>query len=114
MDHHTLSPCIKLLLESIHRTDTCTPFAQSLRLTRISVAPCLPFDELDGYLERLAWNILDTPAYSADRTELVNAAFEMVVKDLPDEGKRTGIEWWLRWQRALAGRSEADPMQAKL
>jgi len=114
LDFETLSSCIGFLLDSIHRADTSAPIAQALRLTRISVAPTVPIDELNDYLERLAWNILDAPAQSAHRTELVDAGFEMVVKHLPDGGKRTGMEWWLRWVRALSGRSEPEPVQAKL
>jgi hypothetical protein len=112
VDYHALSSCVELMLNDIHRTDTASPFAQTLRLTRIAVTPSIPFDELDDYLERLAWNILDTPVHSVERSELVDAAFEMVVKDLPDEGKRTGMEWWLRWQRAMSGHN--DQVSAKL
>jgi hypothetical protein len=63
-------------------------------LTRIATAQYIPVDKLRFYLDRLADDIADTPA-GDERLELAANAFGMVVRELGDEQKRIGIDWWL-------------------
>jgi hypothetical protein len=88
----------------------------TLLLTRISTAQCIPISRLRGYLDRLATDIAYTPG-GEGRLELAASAFGMVVRDLGDEQKRIGIEWWMRRKAEIEGNVGAElarPARAKL
>jgi hypothetical protein len=85
-------------------------------LTRIATAQYIPVDKLRFYLDRLADDIADTPA-GDERLELAANAFGMVVRELGDEQKRIGIDWWLERKAQIEGKERPGPiknMRAKL
>ena len=108
--HYT---CLELLLESLKRAEDPI-IAQTLRKTRIAVTPHIPHDDLRGYLDDLAWCILDTKSHTSERKDLVEMAFKMVLEGLPDENRRIGMGWWLRWKPQFQDHSSMNSPRAKL
>jgi hypothetical protein len=85
-------------------------------LTRISIAQYVPATKLRPYLDRLADDIAATPA-GDERLELAANAFGMVVRELGDQQKRIGIDWWLERKAQIEGKYRSlptHPIRAKL
>ena len=85
-------------------------------LARISIAQYVPTTKLRPYLDRLADDIVNTPA-GDERLELAANAFGMVVRELGDQQKRIGIDWWLERKAQIEGRDRSmptHPIRAKL
>jgi len=85
-------------------------------LARISVAQYVPATKLRPYLDRLADDIADTPA-GDERLELAANAFGMVVRELGDQQRRIGIDWWLQRKAQIEGKDRSipnHPIKAKL
>lgn len=85
-------------------------------LARISVAQYVSTTKLPAYLDRLANDIADTPAGDG-RLELAANAFGMVVRELGDQQKRIGIDWWLQRKAQIEGKDRSipdHPIRAKL
>ena len=77
-----------------------------LMLTRISTAQFVPIAKLRSYLDELAIDIAKTPA-GDKRLELAASAFGMVVRELGDEQKKLGIDWWLERKGQIEGKNHA-------
>ena len=85
-------------------------------LARISIAQYVPATKLRPYLDRLADDIANTPA-GDERLELAANAFGMVVRELGDQQKRIGIDWWLERKAQIEGKERPlpiHPIRAKL
>jgi hypothetical protein len=76
---------------------------QSLRHIHIAIAQSIPYESLPEHLATIALLIMDTPENSAQRTELLSAAFKMVIEGLSDESRETGMDWWLAWKGRFVG-----------
>ncbi|WVR08225.1 hypothetical protein IAU60_005272 [Kwoniella sp. DSM 27419] len=74
------------------------------RFIRIALTPHIPAERVPSYLDDLASMILDTPRDSEERLDLSRRAFEMVIKDLGDEVKGLGVEWWSSHREGFEGR----------
>lgn len=103
-----------LALSCINELDR---FAESARehehilmLTRISTAQSVPIIKLRPYLDELAIDIAKTPA-GDKRLELAASAFGMVLRELGDEQKKIGIDWWLERKGQIEGKDLAKPMR---
>ncbi|WWD20136.1 hypothetical protein CI109_104612 [Kwoniella shandongensis] len=90
---------IQICLDSLN---TLLPSAET-RMIRIAVAPHIPAERLRGYLDELAGVIMTTPKDSEERLDLARRAFEMVIKDLGDDVKESGVEWWMKWRNEFEG-----------
>jgi len=85
-------------------------------LARRSIAQYVPTTRLRAYLDRLADDIANTPA-GDERLELAANAFGMVVRELGDQQKRIGIDWWLERKAQIEGKDRSmptHPVRAKL
>jgi hypothetical protein len=85
-------------------------------LARISTVQYVPTTKLRPFLDRLADDIADTPA-GDERLELAANAFGMVVRELGDQQKRIGIDWWLERKAQIEGKDRSmptHPIRAKL
>ncbi|KAK8849513.1 hypothetical protein IAR55_004847 [Kwoniella newhampshirensis] len=84
------------------------PDSQERKLIQVIIAPHMPAGELSEYLDSLARVIMSTPKDSEERLELARRAFEMVIKDMGDDVKEIGVEWWMKWRSEFEGRSGSD------
>ena len=108
-----IDSCNAYLNEASFQTNTEETLIPTLRLTRISIAPFISRPNLPQYLDDLASIILDTAPRSSRRSELAEAAFKMVIEELPDESKTTGLEWWMKWKDEILGKEQMSE-RAKL
>ena len=102
--------CINLVLDRLSSVKEPGK-AQALRALRIELASYVPFPDLAQYLDDLAWCILDSESGTRYRSSLAEAAYHMVIQGLPDESRRMGMEWWLKWKDAF---EDKDKERAKL
>ncbi|WWD04163.1 hypothetical protein V865_002229 [Kwoniella europaea PYCC6329] len=82
---------------------TLTPDSD-IRHIRVAITPYIDAAHLPAYLDDLAKVIMSTDNNSEERMDLTRNAFEIVVKDLSDENKHVGIEWWIKWRDEFGGR----------
>ncbi|OCF46094.1 hypothetical protein I317_00184 [Kwoniella heveanensis CBS 569] len=80
------------------------PDSHDVRTIRISVTPHLPASNLPTYVEDLAQIILGVAQDSEERLDLSKQAFEMVIRNLGDDVRSIGIEWWIRYRDEFEGR----------
>ncbi|ORX37961.1 hypothetical protein BD324DRAFT_623975 [Kockovaella imperatae] len=111
-DPAILDHCVALL--DLAAIDAASPFDHTLRLLRIAVSIGMPVDSLDAHLDAIRDVILALPPADHERSELVRALFNTIMRDLSDHTKRRGIEWWLRYQHELRGGDPGDALRAKL
>lgn len=95
-------------IQQLDTIDTNPKHKHIVMLTRIATARYIPNCQLRSYLDKLADEIADTPA-GDERLELAAGAFGMVVRELGDQQKRIGIDWWLERKRQIEGK---DPLPA--
>ncbi|WWC95389.1 hypothetical protein V866_002251 [Kwoniella sp. B9012] len=84
---------------------TLTP-SSDISHIRMAITPYIDAARLPAYLDDLATVIMSTDNNSEERMDLTRNAFEMVVKDLSDENKHIGIDWWIKWRDRFAGRGK--------
>jgi len=99
--------CINQLGES---AESAREHKHIFMLTRISTAQFVPIANLRSYLDELAVGIANTPA-GDKRLELAANAFGMVVRELGDEQKKVGIDWWLERKGQIEGKELAKPIR---
>ncbi|WVQ66477.1 uncharacterized protein L199_004658 [Kwoniella botswanensis] len=75
-----------------------------IRHIRVAITPFIDSARLPRHLKDLAQMILTTEKNSEERMDLTRNAFEIVVRDLSDENKHVGIEWWIKWRDEFGGR----------
>lgn len=95
------------------RTSTLSPeLQQTYLLLFASVLPSIPVSLLPTYLDSLGQQITSrTRANTAERGAVVSFVWERISKDLGDEGKLIGVEWWLAFERKI---SSTQQVKAKL
>ena len=79
-------------------------------LAKIAMAQYIPLDKLKSYLDKLADDIAETSA-GDERLELAASAFSMVVRELGDQQKRIGIDWWLDRKGQIEGKERSLSVQ---
>lgn len=84
------------------------------RIIRIDLIPYIPGPDIPEYLENIAQLILSTKPGTDARLEAASTAFQVIMKEIPDESRQYAIEWWQRWRRRFnGGGADADAV-AKL
>ncbi|TXT13499.1 hypothetical protein VHUM_00866 [Vanrija humicola] len=86
----------------------------TVRIVRIMLIPYVPGPEIPEYLETIAQLILSTKQGSDARLEAASTAFQVIMKEIPDESRQYGIEWWQRWRRRFNGAGADAEAVAKL
>jgi hypothetical protein len=95
-------------IDQLETLDVNAEHKHSAMLTRIATAQYITTGKLRSYLDQLADDISDTPA-GDKRLELAAKAFGMVVRELGDQQKKIGIEWWLERKGQIEGKSDLRP-----
>lgn len=96
--------CIQLL-DRTQSSATDPSLIQTIRLTRIAIAPYIPKADLPAYLADVREQIMGSSNDSTERVELAALMFKTIIEDFPDESKRLGMEWWLEWRDRFQGRA---------
>ncbi|KAL1412969.1 hypothetical protein Q8F55_000718 [Vanrija albida] len=86
----------------------------AVRIIRIGLIPYIPGPDMPEYLENIAQLILSTKQGTDARLEAASTAFQVIMKDIPDESRQYGIEWWQRWRRRFNGSGTDAEAVAKL
>ncbi|ODO06922.1 hypothetical protein I350_04283 [Cryptococcus amylolentus CBS 6273] len=92
-DHASVSLCLQAL--------SSLPPSPATRLIQIRLAPHIPSFSLPAYLQNLGEMMRGVDESSYERMELMGEAFQMISRDLRDEDKRLGVEWWMSWKQTL-------------
>ncbi|ODO00725.1 hypothetical protein L198_03051 [Cryptococcus wingfieldii CBS 7118] len=92
-DHASVSLCLQAL--------SLLPPSPATRLIQIRLAPHIPSSSLPAYLQNLGEMMRGVDESSYERMELMGEAFQMISRDLRDEDKRSGVEWWMSWKQTL-------------
>lgn len=107
-----VSTFLDILSERVRASTLSPEFRQTYLLLFASVLPFIPVSLLPTYLDSLGQQITSrTRANTAERDAVVSVVWERISKDLGDEGKLIGVEWWLAFEQII---SSTQQVKAKL
>lgn len=86
---------------------------QTILLTRVACAAYVPLPGLKLYLNEIAHAIAATTD-NEHRLALNSTIFKLIMEDLPDSHRRTGMEWWSERKNQLQSGLQAVTPQSRM